>query len=280
MREDNEPARIRRILIALDASPASMAALDAAAELAERLDAELLGLFVEDIDLIRLSELPFAREIGLHSASVTVISREQVEQRLRAQANQLRHAMEDLAQRARLRTEFRVARGAINNELLQAALDTDLIILGKAGWSRRQKMGSTARTMVKQSPGHAMFLQHGARIAHAVGVIYDGSALAVKALVLAAGLLPDPEAGISILILADRLERAQQIEPDVEQWLAGHHLTGHIHWVHGPDGKRLAHTARTERLGILVLPAELEALDEVELEAFLNETSTPVLLVR
>ncbi len=277
--EDDETA-IRRILIALDASPASMAALEAAAELAERLDAELLGLFVEDINLLRLSELPFARQVGQHSASVSQINREQVEQQLRAQASQVRRALADLAQRGNLRTEFRVARGSITAELLQAALDTDLIILGKAGWSHRQKLGSTARTMIKRSPGHTMFLQHGAHIAHAVGVIYDGSVLAARALGLAANLLPDINTGLSILVLAEKVELAHQMEPDIEDWLTAHHLTGHIHWVHGPGGRRLANLVRAEHLGILVLPAYLEALQEEELEEFLNETSTPVLLVR
>jgi nucleotide-binding universal stress UspA family protein len=279
MSEEGNETAIRRILIALDASPASMAALEAAVELAERLDAELLGVFVEDINLLRLADLPFAREVGLHSASVRQISRAQVEQRLRAQANQARRALEELGMRSKLRTEFRVARGSITSELLQAALETDLIILGKAGWSQRQKLGSTARSMVEKSPGHTMFLQHGTRIAHAIGVIYDGSALAARAMWLAASLLPDHGAGISVLILADRVELAHRMEPDVERWLEAHHIAGHIHWIHGPGGKRLAYLVRAEHLGILVVPAHMQALQEDELEQFLNETSTPVILV-
>ncbi|MBK7177644.1 MAG: universal stress protein [Chloroflexi bacterium] len=55
--------KIQRILVALDASPHSLAALEAAIDLAERLDAELQGLFVEDINLLRLAQLPFAREL-------------------------------------------------------------------------------------------------------------------------------------------------------------------------------------------------------------------------
>jgi nucleotide-binding universal stress UspA family protein len=278
--DEADEAAIRRILIALDASPASMAALEAAAELARRLNAELLGLFVEDINLLRLSELPFARQVGLHSASVSQISREDVEKQLRAQASLVRRALADLALSSNLRSEFRVVRGSITAELLQAALDTDLIILGKAGWSRRQKLGSTARTMIKRSPGHTMFLQHGTRIAHAVGVIYDGSVLAARVLSLAASLLPDIRAGLSILVLAERVELAHQMEPDIEEWLVAHRLTGHIHWVHGPGGKRLANLVRAEQLGILVLPASLQGLTEDDLEEFLNETSTPVLLVR
>jgi nucleotide-binding universal stress UspA family protein len=277
--ENEHKVAIRRILIALDASPASLAALEAAAELARRLDAELLGLFIEDINLLRLSDLPFASEVGLHSASISLINREQVEQRFRAQANQARRALADITQNSKLHTEFRVARGPISTELLTAALETDLIIMGKAGWSQRNKLGSTARSMIKHSPGHTMFLQHGAHIAHTVGVIYDGSPLAARGLGLAASLMPDPRAGLSVLILTQTIEQAQAMQPEVEVWLLEHSLVGHIHWVHGPQGEHLAHLVQSEHLGILVLPAHMVALQEEEMEKFLNEISIPVLLV-
>ncbi len=64
MTDPEARAPIRRILVALDASGASLAALDAAARLAATLEAELLGLFVEDEDLLRLAGLPCAREVG------------------------------------------------------------------------------------------------------------------------------------------------------------------------------------------------------------------------
>ena len=60
---------IQRILVALDASPHSQAALDAAATLAARVSAELQGLFIEDVNLLRLAELPFAREVGSFTAT-------------------------------------------------------------------------------------------------------------------------------------------------------------------------------------------------------------------
>ena len=48
---------IRRILVALDSSPASLSAMEQAIELAAGFEAEVIGLFVEDINLVRLAEL-------------------------------------------------------------------------------------------------------------------------------------------------------------------------------------------------------------------------------
>ena len=56
---------VRRILVALDASPHSHAALEEAAALAKPLQAELAGVFVLDAELLRLSALPVARETRL-----------------------------------------------------------------------------------------------------------------------------------------------------------------------------------------------------------------------
>ncbi|PKN22384.1 MAG: hypothetical protein CVU64_24985, partial [Deltaproteobacteria bacterium HGW-Deltaproteobacteria-21] len=64
-REDK--VTIRRILVAMDPSYRSVGALDVAAELAARLGAELSAVFVEDVDLLHLAELPFAMEIGSRS---------------------------------------------------------------------------------------------------------------------------------------------------------------------------------------------------------------------
>ena len=61
------PFPIRRILVALDASEASRAAIRSAVDLAARFRAELVGLFVEDVNLLRSAQLPFVRKVGAFS---------------------------------------------------------------------------------------------------------------------------------------------------------------------------------------------------------------------
>ena len=80
------PGGFRRILVALDASRESDAALAAAAELAQQLDAELMGLFIEDIDLLNLAALPFSREVAVLSLSGRGLDPERVARELRSKA--------------------------------------------------------------------------------------------------------------------------------------------------------------------------------------------------
>jgi nucleotide-binding universal stress UspA family protein len=98
---------IRRILVALDASRQSVAALQVAADLASHLEAELVGLFVEDINLLRLAELPFAREVGSYSATRRRLNTRQVERQLKVQAERARRALEAYADRASVRWSLR-----------------------------------------------------------------------------------------------------------------------------------------------------------------------------
>ena len=66
MNEDTQSqssSPIRRVVVALDASPCSRIVLRGAARISAALGAEVEGLFVEDIRLLTLAELPIAAEV-------------------------------------------------------------------------------------------------------------------------------------------------------------------------------------------------------------------------
>jgi len=70
-----EARALRRILVALDASRSSLEALRAAAALAARMGAELECLFIEDVNLVRLGQLPVARQVTLTGGAAAPSSR-------------------------------------------------------------------------------------------------------------------------------------------------------------------------------------------------------------
>ena len=78
---------VRRVLVALDASAHSLAALEMALDLAVVSKAELVGLFVEDAHLLRLAESPQARELLYPSAEQRPLTLASMEQRLRLRAS-------------------------------------------------------------------------------------------------------------------------------------------------------------------------------------------------
>jgi len=67
--------KIRRVIVGLEPASRNAAKLEAAARLAARMEAELVGLFVENIDLLHFAGLPFAREVGFASATRREVAR-------------------------------------------------------------------------------------------------------------------------------------------------------------------------------------------------------------
>lgn len=276
---ESEEEKIRRILVALDASPHSLAALKLAAELAARLDAELIGIYVEDINLFRLAELQISHEVGSHSARVREINSQHIQRQLRAQARRARQALALIAESAELRWSFRTTRGLIPTELLSATDEADLVILGKAGWSKRRHLGSTAQTLVVQSPRHTLIIQSGVRIGRPIMVIYDGSEPGRKALETALTLRED-DSPLIVLISAQNAKNVEQLQGEIQQWARQNGVKPQYRWLTAVDEAALARQVWSVDCGILILPAESEFLPSEELLALLNETSCAVFLVR
>ena len=124
---------IRRILVGLDPRYPREPLLEAAAGLAERTAAELMGLFVENTDLLRFAAMPFAREVGLASGASRPLDVAAMERNLRLLAKEAERQLEAVAGKFSVRWSFRAARGVEASQLLLAsARDADLVLVSSA----------------------------------------------------------------------------------------------------------------------------------------------------
>lgn len=288
MSQEERELVIKRILVALDTSSHSLAAMQAAVQLAAHLKAELLGVFVEDIDLLRLAGLPFAQEIHYPSGATRQMESQRLEQDLRGQAAQARRALAEAAEQARLSWSFRVVRGQVTAELLTAAAEVDLLSLGVASrpLSRRIRLGSTARTVATSAPGFVLLLQHGERIDLPVLVTYDGSAAAKRALMMAVRLVETikgsrpPALTVLIVNHVQIPEKAQQLEREAESLLQSYNLQADYRSLPNANILGLVQTVQTLRGGLLVLGGESQLVQAETIQTLLDQLGCPVLLVR
>ena len=283
MNEERERAlSIQHVLVALDDSPHSRAALRAALELASRFEAQLEGLFVEDVTLLRLAALPFAQEVGHYSAIRRGIDRQQVERQLRVRSVRIRRTFHLRARQAGVECTFRVVRGIVVTEVLTSAEEADIVVLGKAGWSlpATRRMGRTARTVVEEVSTMTLVLQDGARLGAPVLVVYDGSEMAGRALDVAADVLEDGENVLTILLLTEEPERAGELRAQVESRLRGEGGQRLYRLLTVSTVSRLVHRVRLEARGMLVLPVRRALLQEEALSRLVEEINVPVLLVK
>lgn len=127
---------IRRVVVGLESSPQARSALRTAAELARRMQAELVGLFVENENLLRLAGLPFACEVCSPSAVTRGIDIKRMERQLRAMADDSRRRLAAAAGQPSLRWSFRVSRGVAGLELLAAGTRSDLVVVATSQWTQ------------------------------------------------------------------------------------------------------------------------------------------------
>lgn len=268
---------IHRILVALDPSSDSRAALRAAVELAEILDAELLGLYVEDQELIHLPRLPSAREIDSVSGERRRLRRGELERQLRVEAERLRHALERHARAVQVRWTFRSTRGRVAREVLDAASEADLVILGATGRSPLAGPGSTARAVVAEAGRPVMVLRSGARLGAYVHVVYDGTPAAVEALEVASRLARGRETLLTVVLVDEEGEESRRGE--VVEWLLDREMEARI--VPVPPGGRapLASFLHGEGSGPVVVPRSAFESEPRLLRSIVRGVERPLVVV-
>lgn len=276
---ENERA-VRRILVALDASRHSLAALEAAAELAARWQAELLGLFVEDVNLLRLAGLPFLREVYSSSATAEPLDVVRMERALRVRAEQARRALAASAARAQVQASFRVVRGQVATEVLGAAAEADLLIMGRESWavSRRARLGSTALTVATRA-ACALLVRPGIPVRRPILVVDDGSRSASHALRVAARVAEALGGTLTVLVAADMPAAAGAATDRVAEVIGRRAVAVRVRPLPRVDVAHLARAVRAEGGGVLVLGSRGLLRDEA-VERLLHEIESPVLLVR
>lgn len=123
---------LKRLLMVFDPSSGSTPSLAAAAGLAARLRAELEILFVQDTDLLSLSEHAAARPAGEEGRFGLGASRAELEASVAALERQLRREAAALAGPLSLAWSFRSARASLQTEIPAAAEGADLVILERS----------------------------------------------------------------------------------------------------------------------------------------------------
>lgn len=280
---EKEPTlTIQRILVALDASTHSLAALEAAARLAGSLEAELIGLFVEDINLLRLAALPFAQELSWPSAAGRQLTEERMERDLRLRASQARRALVFAAEEAECEWSFRVVRGAVTNEVLAAALEADLLSLGRASrtLTKRVRLGSTAQAAAANAPRTVLLARQGADLEQPIVVTYDGSEVGARGLAAAVYMAQSSETNLIVFVMTDDPETAPQLAERANEWLQ--HRVAHAEYRYLPveNGGTLVETLQREKCGLVILSGESPLLRGDELQYLLDELDCPIMLVR
>jgi len=273
---------IKRILVALDASELNNSMLLAATSLASRLNAQLEALFVEDINLLRLAELPIAREVSASSRQVRQLTPADMERQLRTQVERLRRFVQSAAQQANLKVEFRVLRGQIASELNLAVTQMDLLIIGKntQALRRSEKLGRITQAVLLSSNCNVLLLQHGAAVERPVAVLFSGSEASQRTLLLGIQLAQGDHEQLSVFYppLPDEKQQAlqEQVTALTSQFgIAPRHIV-----LAEINAQNILAALGTCQGRLLLLETNPDLLPDDQLQSLLRQSNIPVILVR
>ena len=281
MTDPSSPFPIRRILVAIDASADSWTALDAAAELAAETDGEILGLFVEDINLLRLAESPYALEIVFPTAAGAPLDRARMESQLRAHSARAERAVAAAGKREEVRWSFRSIRGEVTAEIRAAAGGADLLAIGRSAWSLglQARVSATALEPAKSITPLLLLSDRGLPANARMVVHYDGSGGSQRALAVATQLKRSQRTGMSVLLAAPDSEAALKLQEEVKPLIRGAKIEVRYRRVSLGDQADLLRALSAESPALFVLGSRIPDGGQASLERVLRQADVSLLLL-
>jgi nucleotide-binding universal stress UspA family protein len=277
-RDDQE--KFERIVVAFDETPLGELALEAAAGLASALNAELAGLFVEDVELMRMAELPFARELGLISAATRPLGTSDVERAFRLQAERTRALLEEVASAFDLRWSFQVVRGQALAAALQYLSDVDVVVFGKGAH------GYVARSMgIRPLAGllGSAARRHRERFRRLtlrpIALLFDGSRRAWRTLSVAYALAATAKTRLTLLVLAEDRETFERERELVKAWLAERGAAALFVWLRNLDATGIAQIVKGEDAVALLWHDGAARQDRERFRTLLTALGCPLVLI-
>lgn len=274
--------QISHILVAIDAGVASRNILQAGIVLANRFNARLNAVFIEDIDLFHVAELPFVREYIYGSPAGRLVNVAGMERSVQTQTARLRKLVESIAQQNKIEITFDVLRGNIASALCDASKQTDLLVIGKNTQLRtkNQKIGNITRFILSTANCNVVVLQYGNIIERPVVVSFTGSETSQNALSLAIELAYEDHNQLIVLLPAVDAREYQKLGEAINDSVQGHSLQVSLVKLSHNTAEQILQVIRQFNGRILLLEGSDALLTNVQKQALIAQADIPVIMLR
>ena len=140
----------KHILIVLDAGGCAALSMHTATELATMMKAGVKALYVEDINLLNAVDLPFTREVSLHTAAVSSIDSASMLEKIHIDAEVIKKQIEDIAVTYSVSFSFSSMRGHKTQVFKNRAEEVNMVLIPAAssGRGRQQTYHSKHEVVV------------------------------------------------------------------------------------------------------------------------------------
>lgn len=232
---------MKSILVAIDESKASYAALDLACELAKTAKAKIKGLYVEDVG--RLLEWQPTELIGSAIGATTALphvrpTEEQlkIEREFERERTNLKEHFETSCKKNDITGTFFTERGIIEECIIKYSKTVDTIVIGKRGRSYKEdskEPGEIAEELLRNvtrpifvvpAESHASARITGKNLSNKILLAYDGSEAAQRAISVTAQIAGVLNAEMLVISVANDTEVAKKPLDEAKEFLTPYNL--------------------------------------------------------
>jgi nucleotide-binding universal stress UspA family protein len=235
---------IRSILLAVDASENAKVARTYANFLAYKLDAVLDAVYVMDA---RLINTPYWTDYGAVSLPVARFS-EEMQQILESQGHVVLKEVTQSAEEAGIKVRTELRKGIPALEILEAAKDCDLIVMGRHGESskleRARGLGAVAERVVRSSSQPVFIAPDAFQEIKRVLICFDGSDRAREAMSYAVELSRRLALSVHAISVSDDAALAKRRLEVVSNYCEAHEVTPTTQALSGDPADAILETAQ------------------------------------
>lgn len=153
-----------RVLAGFGAIADEAPTIETAMALASALEADITGYFVEDVDLLNLAALPFARAVRPADRSVLDIEHDQMQRQIARAASVCEDLLLTRASGARVRCTFQTKKGGYLTEIARETATRDIVVVNPLNLPhRRRDAVSLLLDSVRQAVGAVILPEHARR---------------------------------------------------------------------------------------------------------------------
>ncbi len=142
---------VSSILVAIDSYSGSRPVIKTAIDLAMKLNAEVRAMYIEDDQWFEVSKFSFSQQISSFTGQLLPFSETSLAEESKALGSLLENMLSSMSRKVEVKFSYRSIRGIVDQKLLEAASESDLMVIGRNRYPARRsvKVGRTSLHMAK-----------------------------------------------------------------------------------------------------------------------------------
>ena len=222
-----------------------------------------MALFIEDVNLIKLAELPFAKELDRSSGVMRPLDPDALTRALQADAQKLQQRLAEESERRQISVSMKVIRGQYLTAAMQMAEKSDIVFLNDIT-TLPYGMAITGRPRTRRIP-----IRH-----KPIWIFYDGSTETQRCLSLALSLAEKDRSEL-IVVFTDGAA-GDKLDTQRDQ-IARDYPDLRCQFLPLSDKETLRQTVEQTRCSVLVLPRKEQ--DRQGADSIFDRIKCPRILV-